>query len=237
MSERDRARYESAISLYRGRALSNPKVPDLDVITSIADTADAVIADPDSTLVQVRDASVFLFLLETGCRVGEVVALEEDDIDLDKKTARVHGKGSKIRHVMFGDRARLGLEGYIITRGLHPVDVPPMLFLSVTSMGKLTTHAVRMGVKRLVKRAIKVDRDAFPPKFHLTPHMIRHAFATMALGITGNLALVQDLLGHASPDTTRIYAKFTDRVRRSEYDKIWIGDKDAKDKNSNSEST
>lgn len=54
-------------------------------------------------------------------------------------------------------------------------------------------------------------------KYHLTPHSLRHAFATQVLGKTGNLAAVQDMLGHSSPETTRIYAKLTDNQLKETY--------------------
>lgn len=223
LDEHDRLTYERAVATYRGKSSNDPKVPDLERVAKVSAYAVQVVACWEQySIIRVRDAVIFLFLLETGCRIGELVKLRPSDIDWSSRSAVVTGKGNKTRHVMYGEKTYVALCTYLAW--WHGTSDPQTSTFFVSHRGRpLTTHGARLGIKRLVG-------DAGERGFALTPHMLRHAFATIALGKTGNLALVQDLLGHASPETTRVYAKFTDRVKRSEYDKIW-GGHDALDSN------
>ncbi|KKN10205.1 hypothetical protein LCGC14_1038870 [marine sediment metagenome] len=215
ISEHGQMHYKHAISTYKGKVRTDPKVPDLEKVAAISKVAMHVIDNWQvNSYVEVRDATIFMFLLETGCRVGEVVEIKTEDIDFEGMSVVVTGKGDKTRNVMFGAKTYRALNNYDLRKG--SIQGLPAYFLSCRK-SKLTTHGVRLGVKRLVLRAKLYG-------FKLTPHMLRHAFATIALDRTGNLALIQDLLGHASPETTRVYARFTDRVKRSEYDQIWNED-------------
>ena len=153
-------------------------------------------------------------LRSSGMRVGELVKMQRDDLDHRNHAARVTGKGDKQRIVYFDDIAWQSIQDYLKTRNdgergraLYQL---PVFARHDRRVGDkilpLTTDTVRLVFNQLAKNAqIEIT---------MTPHSLRHAFATRVLEATSDLAMVQDMLGHASPETTRIYAKVSNKKMR-----------------------
>lgn len=141
-----------------------------------------------------RNRALFEFMLVTGCRVGEVHNLNLENIDFENRSARVFGKGNKIREVHFTEKCAVLLEGYLRTR---PRNVPA-LFLT-------------RNFKRLSIRRIQSILNELGEKAELTgglyPHRLRHTFATELLAKGGDLSFIGDELGHRDLKITQIYAR------------------------------
>lgn len=136
----------------------------------------------------------------TGCRVSEMINVKISDIDFTNKTIRIMGKGSKERIVYFGDYASKYLDNY-----LSKVKCDKYLFTNKKGE-KLTTNEVEQIVKDIMKH-ISI-------KTHVTPHTLRHTFATHLLNNGADIKTVQELLGHANLSTTGIYTHVSsDRLK------------------------
>lgn len=150
-------------------------------------------------LGDLRDKAILELLFSTGLRVSELCALNSD-IDLKKDEMSVRGKGDKVRVVFFSDSAKKAVFEYLKARK----DMDDALFTSLSKdkANRLTPRSV----ERLVKqRAIKAGITK-----KVTPHIIRHSFATDLLENGADLRSVQMLLGHADISTTQIYTHMTD---------------------------
>ena len=171
------------------------------------DEAFAVVEAPDvSTLMGKRDRAILELLYASGLRVGELVALDRDDLDIPGETVRVLGKGSKERIVPVGSKARISLAAWIgasheirqgpdAPRGGRALRGAP-LFLNRRG-GRLTDRSVRRILDACVQRAALGRR--------ISPHVLRHSFATHLLGAGADLRAIQELLGHSSLSTTQKY--------------------------------
>lgn len=136
----------------------------------------------------------------TGCRVSEMTNVKISDIDFTNKTIRIMGKGSKERIVYFGDYASKYLDNY-----LSKVKCDKYLFTNKKGE-KLTVNEVEQIVKDIMKH-ISI-------KTHVTPHTLRHTFATHLLNNGADIKTVQELLGHANLSTTGIYTHVSsDRLK------------------------
>lgn len=136
----------------------------------------------------------------TGCRVGEMVNIKISDIDFNSKTIKVMGKGSKERIVYYGDYASKYLEDYLKNK-----DKKGYLFTNKRGE-KLTIQEVEYIVRDIMKH-ISI-------KTHVTPHTLRHTFATHLLNNGADIRTVQELLGHANLSTTGIYTHVSsDRLK------------------------
>lgn len=136
----------------------------------------------------------------TGCRVSEMINVKISDIDFTNKTIRIMGKGSKERIVYFGDYASKYLDNY-----LKKVKCDKYLFTNKKGE-KLTINEVEQIVKDIMKH-ISI-------KTHVTPHTLRHTFATHLLNNGADIKTVQELLGHANLSTTGIYTHVSsDRLK------------------------
>lgn len=176
-----------------------PQTPSKERVASLLD-GEAPVKTP------ARDRALLETLYGAGVRVSELVGLDVDDLDLDLMEARVTGKGDKERIVLFGRTCRAALLDY-----LHGERVPPRegapLFTGPTG-GRLSVRTVRNVVDRWSVSA------GIPPG--LSPHKLRHAFATHLLDGGADLKTVQQLLGHASLATTEIYTQVSvERLHRA----------------------
>jgi site-specific recombinase XerD len=142
-----------------------------------------------------RDRAMLEFLLSSGCRVGEVHRLDRVDVDLESRTARVVGKGSKIRQVHFSEKCSLLLERYLESRK----DGNQALF--VTS-GIISNRITRRWIEIIFNRIGKEAGLAGS----LHPHRLRHTFATEFLAKGADLLFISDELGHSDLKTTQVYA-------------------------------
>ncbi len=176
-------------------------------------------------LIWLRDQAIVLCLYSTGMRVSELVRLRRGDLDYTDQGAWVHGKGGRTRFVRFSNQAWQALMRYLRERqdslaSGAPTDKPVFCRHDRAAGSRrlsLSTYSVERLITHLAREAGVLER------FNLTPHSFRHYFATRFLGFTGDLALTQDVLGHADPGTTRVYAKTTKtqhiRAHRDLFDK------------------
>ncbi|MBJ23304.1 MAG: hypothetical protein CMB64_01415 [Euryarchaeota archaeon] len=153
---------------------------------------------------------IVTFLLETGIRVSELCGLNIHDVDFSDKSARVvGGKGNKDRMVLYTDQTAEILSGWIILREKLPlVDEDALL---VNSKGKRITPR---GIQKLMD---KIAEDAEISKKRLSPHVLRHNFATGLLERGADIVSIQRLLGHANIQTTRVYLEINDQTLREVY--------------------
>ncbi|MGP9838437.1 tyrosine recombinase XerC [Arthrobacter sp. 179] len=164
---------------------------------------------PRQRAVADRDRAILELLYATGIRVGELTGLDVDDIDHDRRTLRVLGKGDKERTVPFGQPAHQALSDWI-SRGRTQLAINgsgPALFLG--------ERGARMGarqVRSMVQRALEGLGDTAARG----PHALRHTAATHLLDGGADLRTVQELLGHSSLATTQLYTHVSvDRLRNS----------------------
>jgi integrase/recombinase XerC len=144
---------------------------------------------------QHRDQAILEVLYSTGCRVAELVALNEADFDLRRGLVMLRGKGRKERLGMLGGPAVTAVKRYMVYKGNVGNNRGP-LFLNRLNT-RLTDRSVRRILLRCLERA-EIHR-------HCSPHTLRHSFATHLLRRGADLRTVQELLGHASLGSTQIY--------------------------------
>lgn len=185
------------------------KVPErsLDLITS--GELDRLLRAPDVKTPQgLRDKAILELLFSTGLRVSELCSLSQDDIDMTREEFSVRGKGDKVRVVFLSDAAKNAIKVYVKSRK----DMDEALFVQYGKnikniRGSQTLRLTARSVERLVKRyAIKAGITR-----KVTPHVVRHSFATDLLQNGADLRSVQALLGHANIATTQIYTHVTDK--------------------------
>jgi integrase/recombinase XerC len=153
----------------------------------------------DSTALGARDAAILEVLYATGVRVSELTALDFDDLDLSEGMMRVMGKGRKERLVPVGSKAVASLKVYLRRRAElepRPGSGKEALFLNFRG-GRLNVRSVR----RILNQAL--ESAAIARK--VSPHTLRHSFATHLLDAGADLRSIQELLGHASLSTTQRY--------------------------------
>ncbi|RYD46379.1 MAG: tyrosine recombinase XerC [Verrucomicrobiaceae bacterium] len=152
-----------------------------------------------------RDAAILELFYSCGLRISELLGLDVKDIDFLGENVRVMGKGSKERIVPIGGPALSALQRYlreaVVTNG--------PIFL-----GKNRTRLTQQAIDLLLKKYLKLS--SIP--FKISPHKLRHSFATHMLDAGADLRSVQSLLGHASLSTTQIYTHVTKERLRAAYD-------------------
>ena len=173
-----------------------------------------LLATPDAaTLLGARDAAILETIYSTGVRVSELVDLNGDDIDTLNQTIHVRGKGKKERVVPISPTALTAIQRYVQMRAADPVLAardPQALFVNKHGQ-RLSTRSVR---RKLDKYLTLAGID--PTK--VSPHTLRHSFATHMLNNGADLRSVQELLGHQSISTTQIYTHLTTGRLKEAYD-------------------
>ncbi len=169
-----------------------------------------VAASEPGTALAKRDRALIEILYGTGARISEAVGLDIDDIDLDQSSVLLTGKGSKQRIVPLGSFAREAVEDYLTSSRPTLAAVAgsgPAVFLNARG-GRLSRQSAWTVLTRAATRA-GVDAD-------VSPHTLRHSFATHLLDGGADVRVVQELLGHASVTTTQIYTLVTiDKLRET----------------------
>ena len=192
------------------RGLPSPRIPKtLPRAMSLPDTERLLSAGEEEAFVPERERALFELLYATGLRVSEAAGLDLSDVDFSSRLVRVTGKGSRERIVPFGDAAAEALREYFpsrealrhraagsAARGGEPLREGEPLFVNARG-GRLTTRSMA----RLLKRRL---RAAGLPE-EISPHALRHTFATHLLQAGADLRAIQELLGHASLSTTQKY--------------------------------
>jgi integrase/recombinase XerD len=177
----------------------------------VDEVASLLAAPPEADPAGLRDRAILEVMYGGGLRISEVVGLDVDDVDLEEGSVRAIGKRNKERAVPLGRFAVESVRDYL-TRSRPALARPgsgPAMFLNVRG-GRLT----RQGADRIIKAA--AARAGLTKR--VTPHTLRHSFATHLLEGGADVRVVQELLGHASLATTQIYTLVTrDRLREEYY--------------------
>jgi integrase/recombinase XerC len=185
------------------RAIPAPRLPKtLPRAMTLPDTERLLEADEDSPFPE-RDRALFELLYATGLRVSEAAGLDLEDVDFASRLLRVIGKGNKERIAPFGETAGDSLASYLPERARRRKGSPAAereegepLFVNARG-GRLTTRSMA----RLLKRRLRAA--GLPAE--ISPHALRHSFATHLLEAGADLRAIQELLGHASLSTTQKY--------------------------------
>jgi len=165
----------------------------------------------DGDVLGARDKSMLECMYSTGIRVSELVGLNMEDVDFTGLVIRVRGKGRKERLAPMGQSAVAAIQKYLAMRGGVVKDALPVGALFVNKHGqRLSTRSVR---RKLDKYLIEAGLDP-----DISPHTLRHSFATHMLNHGADLRSVQELLGHQSLSTTQIYTHLTTSRVKQVYD-------------------
>lgn len=174
-------------------------------------------APSGTTITDLRDRAILETLFSTGLRVSELCSLNRDDIDLNRGEFGVRGKGSKIRVVFLSDQAKSSLTTYLDKRP----DADEALFIRIPQNENFEKYEELRLTPRSIQRIIKkyaIVAGIVGKK--VSPHSLRHSFATDLLRNGADIRSVQAMLGHASVTTTQIYTHVTDKQLREVHDKF-----------------
>jgi tyrosine recombinase XerC len=153
-----------------------------------------------------RDRAILETFYSTGMRISELVSLSQDDLDFIGGVVKLKGKGKKERIAPIGDKAISSLRGYLEKRKRQA---------SAVFLNKRGTRITDRGVRNIVGKYLK----ASGMKKGVSPHTLRHSFATHLLNRGADLRTVQELLGHANLSSTQIYTHLTTEKLKNVYDK------------------
>lgn len=191
------------------------KVPErsLDLISPTE--LDRLLSAPDvATTPGLRDKAILELFFSTGLRISELCGLSIDDVDLTRDEFSVRGKGDKVRVVFLSDRAKEAIKKYLKERK----DMSDALFVQY---GKNAKGAKDLRLSpRTVQRMLKACAAKAGITRKVTPHVLRHSFATDLLSNGADLRSVQALLGHANIATTQVYTHVTDKHLREVHKKF-----------------
>lgn len=166
---------------------------------------------PDiSTPLGQRDSALLELLYSTGVRVSELVSIRLKDIELSEGRIRIKGKGDKERYVLYGEVCKEKMLRYVREGRNQLLKGGKSEFFLLNKNGReLTTRGVREIINRLLVQGGE--------SMHISPHMLRHTFATHLLNEGADLRTVQELLGHENLSTTQIYTHITNDRLKSVY--------------------
>ncbi len=167
---------------------------------------------PDNnSFKSLRDQAILELLFSTGLRVSELCDLNRDSINLKSGEFAVRGKGDKVRLVFLSETAKAALKDYLDKRK----DIDPALFIRNIPANNVSRETSNLRLTtRSVERLIKYYAAKAGLSKKVTPHTLRHSFATDLLMNGADIRSVQELLGHSNITTTQIYTHITDRQLR-----------------------
>jgi len=181
-----------------------PRCLNVEEISALMDSPDT------TTMLGCRDKAILETIYSAGMRVGELVALDVEDLDEIGQTVRIQGKGRKERIGSLGSKALEAITDYLAKRGeeVGQVSKGPLF---VSKSGRRVTP-------RCVRRRLDLHSRAAGIDTHVSPHALRHSFATHMLNAGADLRSVQEMLGHESLSTTQIYTHLTTRRLKHVYE-------------------
>ena len=159
-----------------------------------------------------RNYCILGCLYGCGLRVSELCNLKIKDIDFNERTIKIHGKGSKDRIVIMYEDLRDSLRHYLSTFRIDLLYLSKDLENDNVFLNKNGTNLSRVGVRKILEKLVSDAGETY----HISPHMLRHSFATALLNRGFDLRSLQELLGHESLSTTQIYTHVSiDDLKRS----------------------
>ena len=197
---------ESVGSPHVGRSL--PKYLSEEEVVRLLDVASKQGSNEDQ-----RDATIMELLYATGLRVGELVSLNVRDVDILESNIRCWGKGAKERIVFLYPKAVSAMKRYLSRVR------PALLGNHKDETALFVNHRGERLTRQWVWNILKVYGEKAGINQRITPHTLRHSFATHLLQNGASLRHVQELLGHSSISTTQVYTHLTDRYLQQEYEK------------------
>jgi integrase/recombinase XerC len=208
---------EQVVEANPARLVSSPRLEKkLPKVLAVDDVIRFIETPDTETVLGKRDRAILELLYATGMRVSELAGLNLEDIDFKNESILVRGKGRKERIVPFGSKAKQALQEYMGVRGELLVEAPEdqrdplVLFLNYQGT-RITTRSVGRMIDKYVREcAIMHD---------LSPHSLRHSFATHLLSAGADLRAIQEMLGHARLSTTQIYTQVSMEHLMEVYDK------------------
>jgi len=175
---------------------------------------------PLALLIILRDKSLLELLFSTGLRVSELTNLKKDDINLQSDEFTIQGKGGKSRIVFLSEQCRHWLKKYTLAR----YDMNPYLFISHDKRSEAQKKAGTLDdapiTPRTAQRIVQKYAKIAGITKAVTPHTLRHSYATDLLQNGADIRSVQSMLGHASITTTQIYTHITDKALRETHKKF-----------------
>lgn len=215
---------DSELKFVRGgrKPVDLPKVPIEGDVQKVVGAALSAFNGKDTKrkqLIELRNLALIHTLRSTGCRVSEVVGLHRNDLRTEDRAALVTGKGSKQRLVYFDDTAWSAVTSYLSARDATGVGGLPneIVFCRYDREATGRILAITTNVVRYVLNQLEKDGQTAE---HLWPHRFRHRYGMRVLAQTHDLAATQDLMGHADPKTTRVYAKLDDEYRQAAFNSV-----------------
>lgn len=176
-----------------------------------APTIENITSKKDNILKMLRDKAILELFFSTGLRLSELCSIDRD-LDLSKDEFSIRGKGEKVRVVFLSDSAKDAIRNYLKNRK----DLDEPLFIQYSRNGAKGNRLTPRSIERIVKYyAIKAGISK-----KVTPHIIRHSFATDLLSNGADIRSVQMMLGHANIATTQIYTHITDKQLRDVHKKF-----------------
>jgi integrase/recombinase XerC len=189
-----------------------PRVVSVDEMMRFIETPDT-----DTDLGK-RDRAILEMIYSTGCRVSELAGMNTEDIDIAREFVLVRGKGRKERMVPFGSKAGLALSDYLRVRPIILQNAPLAARNSrAVFLNRRGTRITTRSIGRMIEKYLKQCAASYD----LSPHSLRHAFATHLLSAGADLRAIQEMLGHASLSTTQIYTQVSVEHLMKVYDQAF----------------
>ena len=194
---------EGLVEANPARAVATPKrEKHLPAVMQTSDVA-LLLEQPDTSKpLGIRDAAWMELMYASGLRISEVIGIDLDDLELRSRLVKVHGKGSKERIVPFGSKAEKALRAYLAIRNDLSSDPEEQALFVNYRGGRITTRSVRRLFDGYLRNSAL--------RAGISPHTLRHSFATHLLNAGADLRAIQELLGHASLSTTQKYTHLND---------------------------
>lgn len=190
--------------------ISNPKLDKkLPKVLNYQELENLLLTPDINTPIGLRDACILELLYSTGIRVNELTNIKTNDINFTEKKILILGKGNKERYVLFGNLCLKKINDYL-RNGRTYLDKDNNQYLFLNKKGKkISDRTIRTMIDTMCNKA--------SIKMHISPHTLRHTFATHMLNEGADLKTVQELLGHENLSTTQIYTHVSNEYLRNIY--------------------
>ena len=204
------------ISVNISRPIKSPKIPKrLPNFLTVKEIKNLLDYPYGDSIKDLRDRLVLELFYATGIRISELVKIKIRDIDFENKLIKIKGKGNKERFVIFGDGMMMILNEYVDKKSAKALSGTEFLFPGRFNKNNLSTSISTRTIFSIAKKYIRNISN----NEKLSPHSIRHSFATHLLDNGANVMSVKELLGHSSLSSTQIYTHVKIEKLKKEYNK------------------